>query len=383
MAANAAAAPFSLPAVPFDPPILSRAVRNIAVHVVDERNILTQENAYLQERTTNPSQAYLKWPMKASIPLNHGGRVVFCQVLLRDWSSAAAHNDVVFIRSDFYVAIKKTRRRPLDEGLHRHATGQGTVVNENAYTEIKVMKDYGNYENIMPCYEALADERYIYNVMLYARDGDLFSHIHHGLGGGYQPRQDIPKIFKQLVHNLQYLQQHRLIHRDLKPENIVRHSHHWTPFLDFAMTVQCAILEDQVIPVTSQGPAGSPSYISPEVYGGEPFHNQNTPFTFAVDVWALGAILWNLLTGLRLYEIPTDASYIVFIRMNGLMDQDFCNTVLDELLEHHGTNADLLPRLQAIQVLEPQERNLLSWLLQENPAQRPNLQEILQHAYLQ
>jgi hypothetical protein len=57
--------------------------------------------------------------------------------------------------------------------------------------------------------------------------------------------------------------------------------------------------------------------------------------------------------------------------------------VLDELLEHHGTNADLLPRLQAIQVLEPQERNLLSWLLQENPAQRPNLQEILQHAYLQ
>lgn len=101
---------------------------------------------------------------------------------------------------------------------------------------------------------------------------------------------------------------------------------------------------------------------------------------------ALGCILWNLLTGIRLYSIPDpiDDSFTFFIRMNGLVDENLCNVALEELLDHRAPpNDDLLPRLQAVQVLSGVQRDLLHKLLQEDPAQRPTLDEILQHAFLQ
>lgn len=256
---------FALASVPIGPPELLAASRNIPINVVDAQNVLRQERAYLCS-TDNPSQCYQKWRSKATLPLNGRGEIVYCQVLLRDHSSS----DVVFRKSDFTVAIKKLRRRVIDDA---------PAQNENPYNEIRIMQEYGNYENVLPCYEALQDENYLYIVMLFVREGDLFSHIQHGLGGGFLPREEIPSVMRKLVSNLKYLQLYNLIHRDLKTENCVW-KEPWIPFIDFAMTVQAVVLEGETQNVVAQGPAGSQSYISPEI-----FRNEN--FNHKVDIWCV------------------------------------------------------------------------------------------------
>lgn len=243
-------------------------------------------------------------------------------------------------------------------------------MNENPYNEIRIMQNYGNYENIMTCFEALEDPHFLYIVMLNVREGDLWSHLQ--LNIGYQPQSEIPAIMRKLVSNLQYLEKHNLIHRDLKPENCVIRPP-WIPFIDFAMTVKAGILEHEVQDVLNRGRCGTKSYISPEIYW-------ERQFNYKADVWAIGCILWRLLTGMPFYEYPTDKSFLFFIQAGGMNNEERCNIVLDELL-HQNDTSGLVPMIQAVQVLTPVVRDLLSKLLQMDPANRPNLEEILQHPY--
>jgi len=364
--------PMALRAVPFDPPDFKEALRNVTINVVDDENILRQEKAYLIENSNNPSQCYQRWPNRATLPLNGRGELVYCRVLLRDRTSP---DQVVFRKSDMTVVIKKLRRWIIDPALERERQG-GPVVNENPYNEVAVMQQYENFQHVMPCYQALKDERYLYIVMLYMRDGDLHSHIDWRLGGGYHPRDQIPALVTILVKNLQFLHERHLTHRDLKPENCMIHPP-WIVFIDFAMTLQSAVMEGIPQDIEPHGPAGSESYISPEV-----FHNR--AFNPKADIWALGCIVWSLLTGLRLYSIPhdTDRCYEFFITGGGLWNEDLCERTLEEFLAQNAQN-DLRMRIQAVQVLSREERKFLAWLLQPDPLNRPSLQQILQHPFLQ
>jgi serine/threonine protein kinase len=240
------------------------------------------------------------------------------------------------------------------------------------------MQEYGNHENAMCRYDALYDKKYLYIVMLNVREGDLFHYVQRGIGGN-----EIPDIVKKLVVNLQYLQRHHLIHRDLKLENCVIRNP-WIQFIDFAMTVQADVIEGEGQPrdVVYQGRCGTEHYISPEMH----HVTQGRPFNYKCDLWAIGVTLWHLLTGMTLYDVPEtrDWSFLFFIRMGGLTNIDGMNEVLDTLI-HPATREEacLRARLHAAVVLPAVTRNLLAKMLQENPAQRPSLEEILDHPFFQ
>lgn len=356
--------PIALPPIPFEPPTIYPARRNVDILVVEE-NTLQQEKAYLmQADTANATHAYQKWPHKMPLPLGERGQIVYCQVLLRNTDTDAQQSQpFYFYKSDVTVAIKKLRKDKI----------QG---NENPHHEIRIMQEYGNFKNVMQCYQALEDERHLYIIMLYLREGDLYSHITQGLGGGYQPPHEVPQVMKKIVLNLQYLQQHALVHRDLKPENCMLKTP-WIVFIDMAMTLQAAVLEGNAQDISNQGAPGSYSYISPEVFFG------HYRFNYKVDVWAVGCILWNLLTGSRLYHLPSDRSFAVFILSHGLENPAYCEQMLQQVLQENPNDAELLPRLQAAQVLEPVARDLLAKMLQLDPNHRPTLEEILQHPFFQ
>ena len=336
--------------------------------VANDDGTFTEEEVYLMADSNDPSQCYRRWP-KRPIPLNGRGKVLFCQVLLRD--RRQGDDRILFRHSPTTVAIKKLRREVIDQDLQRQAEG-GNVLSENPYNEIYIMRQYGDHVHVMGCYEELWDTRYIYIVMVYVREGDLHSHVAHRPGGGYIPREQVPAVVKMLVKNLQYLHERNLVHRDLKPENVFQRLP-WFPFGDLAMTLQAAVLEGTPQNILNTGPAGSPSYISPEVFF-------QRPFNYKVDVWALGCIVWNLLTGLRLYDIPSDVSFSFFIRAGGIADEGLADRVLEVLMADNVMN-DLTQRIKAVQVLSPVARVLLKRLLQENPENRPTLHEILQHPF--
>src|SRR5690606_10032791 len=78
-----------------------------------------------------------------------------------------------------------------------------------------------------------------------------------------------------------------VIHRDIKPSNIMLTHDNDVRIIDFGI----AILRDADISLI-EGIAGSPSYMSPEQVQGQDISPQS-------DLYSLGAVMYELLTGFR------------------------------------------------------------------------------------
>lgn len=102
-------------------------------------------------------------------------------------------------------------------------------------------------------------------------------------------------IFIQVCEAVQYAHQKLIVHRDLKPSNILVGSDGTVKLLDFGIA---KIVEDESgegLPHThTAAQMMTPEYASPEQISGD-------PITTATDVYALGLLLCELLTGMLPY----------------------------------------------------------------------------------
>lgn len=102
-----------------------------------------------------------------------------------------------------------------------------------------------------------------------------------------------------LAEGLDYLHLQDLVHRDVKPENIFLRQDGRTVLLDFG------IVRGADLTATQTGFAmGTPHYMAPEQFRGYPLPSS--------DQYALGAVLFEALTGRRLFETndPMSLGYL-------------------------------------------------------------------------
>jgi serine/threonine protein kinase/tetratricopeptide (TPR) repeat protein len=108
-------------------------------------------------------------------------------------------------------------------------------------------------------------------------------------------------VFRSICAAIHYAHQNLIVHRDLKPSNILITAEGVPKLLDFGIAKLLAPTEAER-PGFSMTSAGlrlmTPDYASPEQVSG-------LPLTTATDIYSLGVVLYEVLTGERPYRIKT------------------------------------------------------------------------------
>ena len=165
------------------------------------------------------------------------------------------------------VAIKKTDIKHFSTDEIYNLTREGRLLSNL------------NHPNIIKIYCYYTYENYLYNVMEYAKGGELTQYINSTKD---IPEEKIKSIFKQIYDAVKYIHNKNIIHRDLKTNNVV--------FLDQEKT-QVAIIDFGISSTFSGGDvlkAGTLKYLPPEAF------QENNINSIKIDMWALGVILYIL-----------------------------------------------------------------------------------------
>lgn len=94
--------------------------------------------------------------------------------------------------------------------------------------------------------------------------------------------EEVVKFLKGAAEGLNVLHKHNIVHQDIKPDNVLIDNDDNYVLTDFGITGQA----DKEIR------GGTPAYMAPEF-----FSSQRRVATFETDIWALGATIFELITG--------------------------------------------------------------------------------------
>ena len=109
------------------------------------------------------------------------------------------------------------------------------------------------------------------------------------------------RLFLEVCSAVQYAHRNLIVHRDLKPSNILVTSDGEVKLLDFGIAKLLSPDQESQDGMTlTVMPAMTPQYASPEQVRGE-------GITTATDVYALGLLLHELLSGVRAQDPPSNA----------------------------------------------------------------------------
>lgn len=108
------------------------------------------------------------------------------------------------------------------------------------------------------------------------------------------------ELFCKVCAAVEYAHRHLIVHRDLKPSNILVDRDGTPKLLDFGIAKLLAVEDGEKATLTVEDTyLLTPQYASPEQVAGE-------PITTASDIYSLGAILYELLTGSQPHRITSN-----------------------------------------------------------------------------
>ena len=234
-------------------------------------------------------------------------------------------------KTDEHYALKIYKRCYLSDEMRR----------QNLNQEIALLASL-NHQGIVSFVKAVEAKNHIYIIMEFVSKVSLHDFIE--AQGGKLAEPIAKRVFFQLVQAVSYLHSKSIVHRDLKLQNILLQNLNAVKLIDFGFAC-----EDQKLKVF----CGTPSYMAPEIVNKIPYKGK------PADIWALGVILYKMLTGFFPFKASTESelyAQISRVRYNALrIDSKLAADLLRGILV-----TDPCKRLKASEILKHQ------WFCDEN-----------------
>ncbi|KAM9707627.1 cyclin-dependent kinase-like 1 isoform 1-T1 [Menidia menidia] len=244
------------------------------------------------------------------------------------------------------------------------------IIKKIALREIRMLKQL-KHANLVNLIEVFRRKRKLHLVFEYCDHTVLNELDRHPRG---VPEHLVRSITWQTLQAVNFCHKQNCIHRDVKPENILITKHQVIKLCDFGfariLTGPCDYYTDYV---------ATRWYRAPELLVGD------TQYGPPVDVWAIGCVFAELLSGIPLWPGKSDMDQLYLIRktLGDLIprhqqvfssNQFFCGVSIPEppemeLLEHKYPN------------LSHQTLSLMKGCLRMDPAERLSCEQLLQHPY--
>ncbi|XP_074834596.1 inactive serine/threonine-protein kinase PLK5 isoform X2 [Carettochelys insculpta] len=195
------------------------------------------------------------------------------------------------------------------------------------------------HPHVVGFHRHFADQDNIYMILEYCSCKSL-AHVLKARKRLTEP--EVRYYLRQIIAGLRYLHQRGIIHRDLKLSNffLTKNMQVKVGDLGLATREERAGRRRGVV-------CGTPNYLAPEVIAKK-------GHCFQSDVWALGCIMYTALTGCSPFELTHKQEMYQCIREG---------------------------RYPVPPILSPSARELIGRLLAPSPAERPSLDEVLQHEF--
>ncbi|KNC82252.1 ULK/ULK protein kinase [Sphaeroforma arctica JP610] len=223
---------------------------------------------------------------------------------------------------------------------------------DNLELEIQIMTRM-SHPNIVGLYDEMESSEHMYLVMEFCEGGDLSHYIQKRNKtdkGDIQPPMGLDMVravAQQIGSAVIHLSKHNIIHRDIKPQNVLiqiqKDGSMCFKVADFGFA---RYLESELAATL----CGSPLYMAPEILASQ-------PYGWKADLWSIGTVLYECLTG----RPP-------FTATNHIELANVIRDTWDKLTFPDGIDEDL--------------RDLLHRLLQRDPALRMTATEFYAHPFM-
>jgi serine/threonine protein kinase/CheY-like chemotaxis protein len=166
---------------------------------------------------------------------------------------------------------------------------------ERFLQEFEILRDV-HHPNIVRIYDLGVTDDHLYLAMEHFARGDLRKRMSEGLTA----RQSLT-FARDLAYALEAIHEVGIFHRDLKPGNVMLRDDGSIALIDFGLAKHVALKME----VTDKGLIfGTPHYMSPEQGHGKPIDGRS-------DLYALGVMLFEMLTGRKPFDAENHMAILV------------------------------------------------------------------------
>jgi len=382
--------PLRFPSVPFDFSVnmnvrvyhpeheVERVVEDVLIRDVessDEEDNSSNVVAFELADGDNRDRAY--W-LQSTLMKAIYGRVRLATVLRK---RNRTENDTILAEWEITnerCAVKQMSRQQINKNRQRLAENPIQEIHAMQYISSSLLPIGGNanreafasvmneYNVLLPL-DVLFDDKYLYSIMPYCNGGELFTRLDESTRF---TEAQARYWMRQILQGVQTLQDVGICHRDMSLENILIHDNNCY-IMDFGMCCRVPFTNIQddsegvFLPnmrgdrqmLNADRTMGKWSYMSPEIaQSNEPFDG------FAIDLWAVGAMLFTMVAGFHPWSRP-DRAEERFLYLTG--------GYLERMLTEWGLG------------LSPAILDLLQKMLFYDARDRLSLAQILAHPWMQ